>query len=195
MWSGPDIGIRRTESAAAYAYAMADFARAYVTPDGLRNSVKTAVRQILFLRPGIVIVHDRARTANAAVKQIFNCNFPGLPSRTGDVFSVAKGASKLFMKSLAPSGAAPAIAIAATAGNPVIFNYQETFSGSADHTFLHVFQAASKDSAAMAQTTYVDAGDAEGAEARQGDTNWVAVFPKLDSLPGTVHYAFSQSGP
>lgn len=193
VWSGPDIGIRRTESAPGYAYAMADFARAYVSPDGSRNSVKAAVREMLFLRPEIVIVHDRARTANAAVKQIFNCNFPGLPSRTGDVFSVAKGSSRLFMKSLIPS--APSPVIAATAGNPAIYNYQVSFSGQADHTFLHVFQATSKDSAAMAPSAYLDAGDAEGAEVRQGDTNWAAVFPKLDSLAGTVHYAFSQAGP
>jgi hypothetical protein len=82
-------------------YGLADFTRSYAQAhDGINNSVKAAIRSVLFVRPGIYIVHDRAQTANANVKKVFSCNFGNTPVQSSGVLTATVGASTLFMKSL-----------------------------------------------------------------------------------------------
>src|SRR5262249_29952974 len=95
---GPDAKISRYEDKDTFVYAEADIADAYVNNDGVTNSVKSALRTLVYIRPNIVFLHDETQVANAAVKKIFNVNFNSatLP-HTGDVYRSSHGGSKLFM--------------------------------------------------------------------------------------------------
>jgi hypothetical protein len=57
----------------------------------------------LYIRPGIVFVHDRANVKNVNVKKIFNLNFPSTPTQNAGVYTETVGNSSLFFKSLLPN--------------------------------------------------------------------------------------------
>jgi hypothetical protein len=195
-WGFNSVAIKRFESASGYVYGLADFTRSYAQAhDGVNNSVKAAVRSVVFVRPGIFIVHDRAQTANTAVKKIFNCNFGNTVTQTNGIWTATVGQSVLFMKSLMPLSPAPTIT--AISGQPLAkSNYQEMLTGSANNDFLHVFEAAASSQTAMSPSLYIDGGSCEGAEVKLSDSSWVAVFSKTDSLvSSSITYAFHNSGP
>jgi hypothetical protein len=101
---GPDAKITRPEDQNTFVYAEADIADAYVNNDGVTNSVLSALRTFVYLRPNLVFVHDEMQVANPAVKKIFNVNFNAASvPRSGDVFSAVNGSSKLFMRALVPA--------------------------------------------------------------------------------------------
>jgi hypothetical protein len=195
-WGFTSVNIKRFENASGYAYGLADFTRAYAQAhDGIANSVKAAVRSVLFVRPGIYIVHDRAQTANAAVKKIFNCNFGNTPSQAGGVWTVTVGSSNLFMKSLEPGSPVPTIT--AITGQPLAkSNYQEMLTGQANNDFFHIFEAGPSTQTTMTQNTYFDAGLCEGVEVKLADSAWVGLFTKTDSVVSTqISYTFHYTGP
>ena len=194
-WGFNSVSIKRFESASGFVYGLADFTRSYAQAhDGIANSVKAAIRSVLFVRPGAYIVHDRAQTANAAVKKIFNCNFGNTPVQAGGVLTVTVGASNLFMKSLEPGSPAPVIT--AITGQPLAkSNYQETLTGQTNNDFFHIFEAGASTQAAMAPSSYIEAGLCEGVEVKLADSAWVGLFAKTDSVITTqISYSFHYAG-
>jgi hypothetical protein len=195
-WGFNSVSIKRYEPASEYVYGLADFTRAYAQAhDGIANSVKTAVRSVVFVRPRMYVVHDRAQTSNVNVKKIFNCNFGNTPVQSNGVWTTTVGASTLFMKSLVPGTPTPTLT--AITGQPLAkSNYQELLVGQANNDFLHVFEAAAFTQASMTPCSYVDAGLCEGAEMKLADSAWVVVFAKTDSLvTGQISYSFHNAGP
>jgi hypothetical protein len=195
-WGFNSVGIKRFESSSSYVYGMADFTRAYAQAhDGVNNSVKAAVRSVLFVRPGIYIVHDRAQTANAAVKKIFNCNFGNTLTQTNNVWTTTVAQSVLFMKSLEPGSPTPIVT--AIAGQPLAkSNYQEMLTGQTNNNFFHVFEAGAIAQTAMSPSAYIEAGLCEGVEIKIADSSWVAMFSKTDSVVTTqISYSYHFSGP
>ena len=61
---GPDAAITRYEDQNTFVYAEADIAPAYVNNDGVTNSVTSALRTFVYLRPDVVFVHDEMQVAN-----------------------------------------------------------------------------------------------------------------------------------
>lgn len=196
-WGFDRVGIRGYEDSQSYVYSLADFTWAYVQgTEGKNNSVKAAVRSMVYIRPDMVIVHDRTRTSNANVKKYFNCNFSATPVRSGALTTVTLGESALFMKSLVPANPNPVITAITDHGQSVArSNYSVITSGQLSDNFLHVFEAAPKTVTAMRPVAYINGNVVEGAELTMGDTVWVSVFAKTDSIvPGTVTYTSSVKG-
>ena len=191
-WGFDRVGIRAFEQAPSYVYGLADFTQSYAQAhEGTQNSVKAAVRSMVFIRPDIVVVHDRAQTFNTAVKKYFNCNFSATPAVAGNLATAVLGQSKLFMRTLVPAGTVPVI-IPITGQAIAKSNYQEMVTGQANSSFLHVFEATASTQAAMQPVSLVSATGAEGAEITLGSKAWIALFAATDSvLPGSVTYAYT----
>jgi hypothetical protein len=196
-WGRDRTGIRGFEQTESYVYGLADFGWAYAQgSEGARSAVTTAQRSMVYIRPDVTVIHDRTRTANANVKKYVNWNFGAAPEATGGVYAVTKGASKLFMKPLLPASATPVITPITETGQPIAkSNYRVMATGRQDDDFLHVFQATASSSAAMNPVVLLNGPAVEGAEVDMGDTTWVTVFSKTDSvLTGAVSYPFAAIG-
>jgi Heparinase II/III-like protein len=182
---GPDAKITRYEDANTFVYAEADIADAYVNNDGVTNSVVSALRTFVYLRPNVVFVHDEMQVANPAVKKIFNVNFNAASvPRSGDVFSAVHGGSKLFMRALVPANPAPVIAlINYNGGSNNVSNYQTTIVGQTTGTFLHLFQLAPSAQSAMATSSYILSADSreQGAEVDMGARRWIVMASRSAS--------------
>jgi hypothetical protein len=195
-WGFESVSIKRFEQASGFVYGLADFTRSYAQAhDGIANSVKAAIRSVLFIRPGVYIVHDRAQTANTAVKKIFNCNFGNTPVQAGGVLTVTVGTSNLFLKSLEPGSPAPVIT--AITGQPLAkSNYQEMLTGQTNNDFFHIFEAAASTQTAMTPNAYIDAALCEGVEVKKADSAWAGLFAKTDSvITSQISYSFHYAGP
>ena len=91
-WDMGDTHIKKYAEGGDFTYSQSDFTRSYAAAhDGTLNSVKAAIRSVLFLRPGIIVVHDQAQTAQTGVKKTFNANFAAPLSRSGSMFAMTKG--------------------------------------------------------------------------------------------------------
>jgi len=89
------------------------------------------------------------KTASASVKQIFNMNFAGTPTQNGTLFTMTKGASKLFVRQMVvPAGSSTVLAPDTSDNGIVSVNYTVRDSGLTDDTYLHVFQATASTAAA-----------------------------------------------
>jgi hypothetical protein len=194
-WGFDRVGIRAFEQTPSYVFGLADFTQAYAkASDGIQNSVKMAVRSMIFIRPDIIILHDRAQTFRADVKKIFNCNFPATPMDAGNLTTATLGSSKLFMKTLVPASVTPVIT-SITGQTIAKSNYQEMVTGQQNSAFLHVFEATANTQSAMLSATLVNTTNAEGAEISKSDTAWIALFAKTDSvLPDPLSYAYTAKG-
>lgn len=196
---GSSNKITKYEAAKSYVYSQADFTSAYQSNQGTANSVTAAVRSVLYIRPGIIIVHDKANVKNANVKKIFNLNFPSAPTLNGNVYTETVGNSNLFIKSLLPNTPAAVIApiiLPDYPQKPQERSFQVTKTGSLQDNFFYAFEATDKTQAAMSNIVYADGGTFESAITTIADTSWTAVFPKQNILAaGTkMNYAFTATG-
>lgn len=182
---GPNAKITRFEDKNTFVYALADIAPAYLNNDGVTNSVLSALRTFVYVRPNVVFVHDEMKVAKAAVKKIFNVNFNAASVvLSGDIYSAVKGNSKLFMRVLAPANQTPPTTpIDYNGGTNNVSNYQTTTTGQTSGTFLHLFELAPKTQAAMAGSSYIASSDSreEGAEVTVGSRRWIVMASKSAS--------------
>jgi hypothetical protein len=195
-WGFDRVRITRFENTASYTYSAANITSAYARHhDGVQNSVKLAFRSFLFIRPQLVIIHDKIKTGNVNVKKIFNCNYAMPPTIANGVYTVTKGASKLFHKPIVPSTVTPVITSIPTK-DANFRNSQITVSGQLNHSFLNVFEATASSATSMAATNYVDAQNMEGVEITAPDSTWVALFAKTDTLVNVdvLSYSYSKTG-
>jgi len=176
---GPDAKISRFEDKDTFVYAEADIADAYVNNDGVTNSVKSALRTFVYVRPNLVFVHDETKVANTAVKKIFNVNFNAASVvKLGDIYSATHGSSKLFMRALVPANPVPVITqLDYNGGTNNVTNYQTTISGQTNATFLHLFELAGSGQAGMAASNYINSSDGreQGVEANAGARRWIVM--------------------
>ena len=199
---GPAAKITRYEDQSTFVYAEADVAPAYVNNDGTTNSVTSALRTLVYIRPNIVFLHDETSVANAAVKKIFNLNFnaASLP-RTADIFRASHGTSKLFMRALVPASPTPTITnLDYNGGTGNVVNYQLTTTGQTSGTFLHVFELADSGQSAMSASTYILSADnrEQGVEIDLGARRWIVMAstgpsPVLNT--STLAYSVPQACP
>jgi hypothetical protein len=84
----------------AYAYAMARVTPIY---NG-KAQVGKVEREFLFIKPSTFVVFDRVQSIGANTQRVWTLNLPALPSLSGDNFSLVRGANRLDVMRLAPSG-------------------------------------------------------------------------------------------
>lgn len=178
---GNNNKVTKYEAAKSYVYTQADFTSSYQSNYGTANSVTAAVRSVLYIRPGIVFIHDKANVKNVNVKKIFNLNFSSAPTQNGNVYTETVGNSNLFFKSLLPNTPAAVIAPVTLPYNPQRPNqrsFQVTKTGSLQDNFFYVFEATDKTQATMSNVAYSDGVTFESATTTIADTSWTAIFPK-----------------
>jgi hypothetical protein len=176
---GPAAKITRYEDQNTFVYAEADIAPAYVNNDGVTNSVTSALRTLVYIRPNIVVLHDETQVANPAVKKIFNINFnaASLP-KSVDIYRASHGVSNVFMRALVPANPTPTITqLNYDHGTKNVSNYQVTTSGSTAGTFLHLFELTDNTQIAMSASNYIVSSDGreEGAEINLGTRRWIVM--------------------
>ena len=193
FWGDTKTRIIKYENVTSYTYGMADITSDYTNNFGT-NSVKQALRTFLFIRPQLVIIHDKLNTANVKVKKIFNCNFSAVPTLSGGIYTVTKGSSKLFYKPVVPVSATPVLT-AITGKNANYRNCQITVSGQASNNFLNVFEAVPSTTATMTPLSYINITNMEGLEIA-GSSVWVTLFSKMDTIIDTtpLSYTFTKTG-
>lgn len=81
-----------------YTYAVADVTAAYNGQAG----VGRVVRELLFLRPGILVVADRVTTGQG-VRKVWTLNLPAEPTLTPGRINMAHGGRQLDVHTLAPA--------------------------------------------------------------------------------------------
>jgi hypothetical protein len=186
---GSAAKITRYEDQNTFVYAEADIAPAYVNNDEVTNSVKSALRTLVYIRPNIVFLHDETQVANAAVKKIFNVNFnaASLP-RSGDVVRASHGLSNVFMRGLVPANPTPTITkLNYNNGTNNVSNYQVTTTGATSGTFLHLFELTDNSQIAMSTSSYIVSSDGreQGAEINLGTRRWIVM---ASTGPATVQH-------
>jgi hypothetical protein len=182
-----------------FVYAQEDMHKSYCT------GVDSAVRTVVYVRPDLLLVHDRTQTTSAATQKQFNLNFGAAITQAGDVFSTVVGASKLFVRSLIPANPVPVITPAGTSitGANGAYklsgdNYRVNVSGQQASSFLHLLQATPSDRAQMAASALVQSADAraQGAAIDLGASRWVILSAVSGGpLGGTLAYVLPMACP
>ncbi len=89
-----------------YAYAQGDVTKRYNTTAYQATGVLHASRSILYLKPDVVVVYDRATSKSVNKYKRFFLNFATSPVITGNVATInTTGGQKLFVSSVLPSTA------------------------------------------------------------------------------------------
>jgi hypothetical protein len=195
-WWGNDMQLTKHADTGAYAYSQADFGDAYLNNDSVRNSVKRALRSIVFLRPGTFVVFDQVQTAHAAIRKTFNLNFGGTLTNQSGIWSTAVGQSKLFLQPLLNS-ATPVVSQLNGPDGATSANFQETLTGNLRDVFLHVFQAADASVNAMTTGTAMHSVDrnVQGVAVTANGKKWAVLFAAYDrTFAGDVQYLLPTSG-
>lgn len=186
----------------AFDYAQSDFGGAYVSPAinyGVPNDVTRALRSVIYIRPGILVVHDQDIARASTISKIFNLTVRNPLTRDGDIFTTIAGDSKLFMKSLVPANPNPTI------GEQEYYHaksarYQTSQTGAKESTFLHVFEATDAGQTTMVsnQRLVADSDVAQGAQVTKDNTTWTTFFGTKESpINGGFSYSYTpeNSGP
>jgi hypothetical protein len=86
------------ENTAAYTYFDANYAASYSPEDapGSGGQVSQLTRQVVFVRPGLMFVYDRAATTSASDSKTLQWNFASAPTVNGNGFTETVGSSTLF---------------------------------------------------------------------------------------------------
>jgi hypothetical protein len=98
-WYGtPGVFITNYEAAANYLYFGGDYRAAYSTQDnpGGGGPATQLTRQVVYLRPDFVIVHDRAGTALSTFPKELRWHFLKAPTVVGNSWEETVGSSNLF---------------------------------------------------------------------------------------------------
>ncbi len=194
---GPETQLIKRADGGDYTYGQADFADAYMNNDGVSNSVKTALRSVVLLRPDVVVMFDQVQVANSAIKRVFNLNFGGPLTGQGSARSATVVNSKLFMQTVSSPGGTPIVSPLTGANGQTSSNYQETASGNLKDVFIHVFQAMDKDATPTVAGKLMRSVDRnlQGAEVMANGKLWTTLFAAYDrSFGGSVQYVLPSAG-
>jgi hypothetical protein len=193
FWYGdPGIPPMKNEVGATYDYMSGDWAKAYGHNSMSGNPASEGVRSILFVRDsGYVIVYDRATTTNnsGSYEKTTQWFFPVAPTVSGDGFTVAVGASKLFGKTFADA------ALTTAATGPLAIGSANVHKITVDHTAnpasvrrVTAFQTAPSATSAMDTTARVISGDSRLEGVKIGGA--VAMFGRSGTVSGgSVNYS------
>ena len=194
-WWGSESQLTKHADAGAYAYSQADFADSYKNNDGVRNSVKRALRSVVYFRPGTFVVFDQVQVAHPAIAKTFNVNFGGTLTGSNGTWTATAGQSKLFMQSLLYD-VTPVVTPVSGANLSPSTNFQETISGNAKDVFLHVFEATGANGTMTPAQAITSADDnVQGAAISVDGTQWAVLFAAYDrAFAGSIEYVLPGSG-
>jgi hypothetical protein len=198
---GRDSAMTRFVDQESYVYAAGDFADAYRPSKleyGVKRSVLTATREILFLRPATLLIRDRVTTAKPDYRVTWLAHALARPTIADGRITVRRGASRADVETLLPEGAVTVIREEPSNTDDHPFTTNRTYvpsyrvevraeAGSrAEHRFLHVVRAGeiAGEPAERAMLARVEGG--EGAVLSGGAGPTLGIF--ADGAASIVRY-------
>jgi hypothetical protein len=98
-WYGtPGVFLTAYEATPGFVYAAGDYAAAYSAAgqDGNDGSATQLTRDVVYLRPDLIVVHDRAGTLKDSYPKQLRWHFQNAPAISGNGWVETVGSSKLF---------------------------------------------------------------------------------------------------
>jgi hypothetical protein len=198
-WNGmpsglPGVTTTAYEAGTDFLYVAGDYAAAYSNSGspGAGGPATKLTRQIVYLRPDFVIVHDRAGTVKDSYTKKAQWNFLVNPTVSGNTWSESVGSSKLF-------GAAFSSQPISTAVTPVTYGGKTVYTLSTANSnptlgvqYTTAFQTAPSSTSSMVGTTRVASADGRMEGVQMGD--YVVMFGTdgtVDLAAGSITYNFS----
>ncbi|HEY7958044.1 MAG TPA: hypothetical protein VII38_22240 [Polyangia bacterium] len=168
-WGDPSkIGLLHPTEVGIASCAEASFGGAYASSSG-GNSVERALRDVIFLRPDVLVVSDRDAVDQSSVKATFLLHTSTAPAISGADLTAEVGRSRLTSRTLLPASPARTLVNepAANAGSAPWsnndsyapdFRAEETETGATTASFVHVLTAGPTQTAAAESTLTVASG-------------------------------------
>jgi hypothetical protein len=105
-----------------------------------KSQVAKVEREFLFIKPATFVVFDRVQTAGTGAARVWSMNMPVQPSLSGSSFSVVRGANRLDVMRLAPTGLTSTVSSWPTLDADVTSGYRVDVKHATGNTseFLHV---------------------------------------------------------
>lgn len=134
--SAPACNVLALADNAAYTYASMDVTPVY---NG-KAAVRRVSREVVFLKPGTLVVLDRVQTSGAGTRRVWTLNLPATPTVSGDLLSMTSGSSRLDVARLAPTGLATQVVSWPSADSDMTAGSRVDVADSSGDTsvFLHV---------------------------------------------------------
>jgi hypothetical protein len=200
--------IKTFEHATCHDYVACDVTAAYDSPgyttDGNMPKVKEVSRQLVFVRPEVIVVFDRVDSLDPSFQKRFLLHASGtgvMPKVTGSTFTIDNGGGRLLGQTLLPAGAAINLVTNwSVAGKPyppdmtalpnepeLGGNRLEVVSAAPalrDY-FLHVFDATDPSKSSL-PATVADAPDSSTVTIMDGPNTYVVSFNKTGLLGGHI---------
>lgn len=194
----PGVVISRWEGTPDHVYLDGDYhaAYSYAENPGGGGPTSRLTRQVVYLRPGSIIVYDRVATKEPQFAKELHWHFTAAPVVSGDAFVETVGTSRLFGRTFSSSPLETAAAQLQVAGSPSTAYHRVTTRNTdtaADVAFLTVFQTAPAATATMDPTTRVVSDDGRLEGARTGDR--LVLFGRAGTVDLTVSTTYSLAGP
>ena len=184
----PDkVRITHVAELGAAVAAEADFGGAYINPNG-GNSVRSAKREWIYLRPNLLLIADRAQLAAPSTRVTFDLHTPTQPTTSAQLLTANVGLSQLSSLTLLPTTTTLSVVAEPVSGAgdgpwhnnttfaPAYRGQESTVGTSA--SFVHLLRVGPKASPAPAATL-----------TQSGQKNIVTIageMPQIVVLPASV---------
>jgi hypothetical protein len=201
VWYGtPGVSLTAFDASSGFVYTGGNYRAAYSTANdpGGDGPATNLTRQVVYLRPNLVIVHDRVATLKPTYLKQLRWNFLGPTTVSGDSFVEQVGSSKLFGETFSNQPLTTTV----TAYNnkkdaqgeiidPVGYDPRPFFEVATNNTkpslavnYTTAFQTAAKTATSMVATTSVKSADGrmEGVEIG----GQLVLFGANGTLPASV---------
>jgi PKD repeat protein len=188
--SYPDVVTNALATTSQYVYVSGDYKATYsVYPGGNSGSATQLERQLFYIRPDYIVVHDRVGTVQASYPKQLRWHFQNSPTISGNSFTEAVGSSKLFGTMFSSS-------TISTAMNPVTINSTSIYETITTNTvasssvqYTTVFETASSSASSMDANARVASSDGKIEGAKIG--NDIVMFGTYGALSGSTSYSFT----
>jgi hypothetical protein len=192
------------EHASCHDYVACDMTAAYdsanVTTSANKAKVKEATRQLVFVRPEVIVVFDRVESLDPSFEKRFLLQATGptsMPVVNGDLVTIDNGGGRLLGRTLLPAGAAMNViskfTVAGTSYPPTISEPEQggnrlevvPKTPQLRDYFLHVFDATDPSKSDI-PATVTDVNGIATATVTDGPNTYVLSFNETGALGGHI---------
>jgi hypothetical protein len=191
---GPGVGITAYEAAGNYVYSAGNYAGTYDSP-GYPGSVSQLNREVVYLRPGEVVVYDRATTTQPQFSKQLRWSFINAPTVNGNSFVETINSATLFGQTFSTAPIATNLVPTTVNGVTVQQLQTQNTNISANVNYLTAFQIGTTANSSMATTTHILSTN-KAMEGTQIGNN-VVMFGYSGQVAGAnpATYTFTGMGP
>ena len=198
-WYGtPGVVTTAYEATASDVYVAGDYKAAYSlnTDPGGGGSATQLTRQMVYLRPNLIVVHDRVGTLKPTYAKQLRWNFQNAPTVNGNSFVETAGSSKLFGMTFSSSALTTAEQPYTLDGANLYQIITQNANPALNVTYTTAFETAPSSAGAMVATTQVQSTDGrmEGVQM----ANQVVLFGTsgaVDMSSGPIAYTVNGTAP